>query len=315
MSLPDGYITRPATMDDLDAVHSLFLACSLAEHGSPDFSRAELLSWWRDEGFDLTTDSLLVFAPVGSLAGFADISADPSGGLNFSGRVHPEHAGRGVGGFLVAWAEERVEAVLAASADMGSVALHQWVSVRNLGARDLLLARDYQPVRRFWRMHIELDEPQEPPILPHEVTIRTLRLGQDEEATHEAVQDAFHDHWRHPYLSFDRWARREIEREDFDPSLWFLAVEGDEIVGVAHCRTDGDMGWIDELGVRPAWRRRGIARALLHTVFGAFYGRDVRSVGLGVDAQSETGARKLYERAGMRVYREWDIYEKSLSRS
>lgn len=314
MSLPAGYTTRPATLDDLDAIHALFLACSLAEHGSPDFSREELQSWWRDEGFDFASDSLLIFDPTGALVGYADISADPGGGLNFNGRVHPKTTGRGIGGFLVDWAEERAEAVLTSTPGTNGVALHQWFPVSNPAARKLLRDAGFHLVRRFWRMHIELDTAPEPAVLPHGVAIRSFVPGQDEVATHEAVQDAFHDHWRHPYLPFERWARREIERVDFDPSLWFLAMESGDIIGVAHCRLDGEMGWIDELGVRPAWRRRGIARALLQTVFDAFYRRGVRCIGLGVDAQSETGAPHLYERAGMRMYREWDIYEKTVSR-
>ena len=311
MSLPAGYTTRPATMADLDAIYDLYLACSLAEHGSPDFSRAELLSWWRDEDFDLPTDSWIVLSSAGVVAGYADVSHDPSGGLNFGGRVHPDHTGRGIGGSLVAWAERRAATLVASMPAETGVTLHQWVPVANGPARELLRSAGFAPARRFWRMRIDMEEPPTAPAWPSGVAPRAFVRGQDEAATHQAVQDAFYDHWRHDFVPLDRWVRREIEREDFDASLWFLATEGDEIVGVAHCRMDGEMGWIDELGVRPEWRRRGVARALLQTIFTAFYNRGVHSVGLGVDAQSETGAPQLYEEAGMRMYRQWDIYEKA----
>lgn len=315
MSLPDGYTVRPSSLDDLDAVHRLFLACSLAEHGSPDFSREELLSWWRDEGFELANNSLVVLTPDEIVAGYTDVSREPTGRLAFNGRVQPPHTGLGIGGFLVAWADDRARTMIATAPVPGGAALQQWVPVANAAARALLTSHGFRPVRRFWRMRIELNAPPEPPAWPQGITMRTFVPGADEAATHEAVQDAFHDHWRRPYLPLDRWVRREVEREDFDPSLWFLAMEGDEIAGVAHGRMDGAMGWIDELGVRPAWRRRGVARALLQTVFATFYQRGVHAVGLGVDAQSETGAPRLYEKAGMRLYREWAIYEKTLGPS
>jgi mycothiol synthase len=52
--------------------------------------------------------------------------------------------------------------------------------------------------------------------------------------------------------------------------------------------------------------------ALLLHAFGEFYRRGVRTVGLGVDAQSLTGATRLYERAGMSVIAQFERYEKEL---
>ena len=312
MSLPASYTARPVEMDDLDAIYHLFLACSIVEHGSLDFSRQELLSWWQDEGFDLATNSQAIFTSDGSIVGYVDVSHDPDGHLGFTGRTRPDHSGRGIGGYLVIWAQQRAEAFVASTLDHADATLSQWVPVVNSAARELLYSVGYQPVRRFWRMRIDLREPPEPPAWPHGVASRAFVPGRDETATHQAVQDAFHDHWRHEFVPFDRWMRREIQREDFDPSLWFLAAEGEEIVGAAHCRMNGEMGWVDELGVRPRWRRQGIARALLRAVFAEFYQRGVRAVGLGVDAESATGAPQLYTRAGMRMYREWDIFEKPL---
>ena len=54
------------------------------------------------------------------------------------------------------------------------------------------------------------------------------------------------------------------------------------------------------------------ALALLHHSFGELYRRGKRKVGLEVDAQSLTGATRLYEKAGMRVDRQYDVYEKEL---
>jgi ribosomal protein S18 acetylase RimI-like enzyme len=107
-----------------------------------------------------------------------------------------------------------------------------------------------------------------------------------------------------------------VNAERFDPSLWFLACEGRsaEIAGVALNVYDSstNSGWIDHLGVRAAWRKRGIAKALLLHTFGEFYRRDVRCIKLSVDSQSMTNAPRLYESVGMHTIQQYHIYKKDL---
>jgi ribosomal protein S18 acetylase RimI-like enzyme len=107
-----------------------------------------------------------------------------------------------------------------------------------------------------------------------------------------------------------------IENPDFDPSLWFLAMDGDTIAGISLCypkvTEDPEKAWVAELGVRRAWRRHGLALALLQHSFGEFYRSGKRRGGLAVDSQNLTGATRLYERAGMRVIRQFDRYEKEI---
>ena len=94
-----------------------------------------------------------------------------------------------------------------------------------------------------------------------------------------------------------------------DPALTFIAFESDEVAGVAVNRYR-DIAWVGQLAVRRPWRKRGLGLALLLQAFNEFYQRGDRAVGLGVDAQSLTGATRLYEKAGMRVTRQYDTYEK-----
>ena len=106
--------------------------------------------------------------------------------------------------------------------------------------------------------------------------------------------------------------------EGLDLSLWFVAEDDGEVAGIALCKPfDGEegLGWVRVLGVRRSWRRQGLGRALLLHLFGEFHRRGFHGVGLGVDAESLTGAHRLYESAGMRVYRRYDVYEKALSGS
>ena len=66
------------------------------------------------------------------------------------------------------------------------------------------------------------------------------------------------------------------------------------------------------LGVRRAWRRQGLGEALLLHAFAEFRRRDITRGTLGVDASSATGATRLYERAGMSVYRDTIFLERQV---
>jgi ribosomal protein S18 acetylase RimI-like enzyme len=125
------------------------------------------------------------------------------------------------------------------------------------------------------------------------------------------VEDAFKDLWGRPRNPFERFVR-ETEKENFDPSLWFLAVEGDEIAGLTLCKTLAGEGWVDVVGVRRPWRNRGLGLALLRHAFTEYHRRGTHRVSLSVDAESITGAPRLYGRAGMRVRESYIILLKEL---
>src|SRR5206468_3790460 len=83
----------------------------------------------------------------------------------------------------------------------------------------------------------------------------------DTRRLHEALTEAFADHWGHAFPAFEQWRHLSIEGPDFDPELWFVAIDGKEIVGAVCGRRwpgrDVGTGVVEELAVRRAWRRRG----------------------------------------------------------
>ncbi|MGE5251406.1 MAG: GNAT family N-acetyltransferase, partial [Bacteroidota bacterium] len=98
--------------------------------------------------------------------------------------------------------------------------------------------------------------------------------------------------------------------EEFDPSLWHIAWDGDQVAGYSLCRFRSGIGWVGTLGVRRPWRKRGLGMALLQHSFGEFHRRGMKTVSLGVDAANPTGARRLYQKAGMQIAAQYVIYEK-----
>jgi mycothiol synthase len=316
--LGDNWIIHPPVMADLDAVVDLINTCARADIGTDNITPARLRTLWTDERFQLATDAWIVATRDGRLAGYADFGdEEPPETYQMSGYVHPDYGGRGIGTHLLGLIEQRArQAMIDAPPDL-RIALQNGIYATNAGAHELLEHEGYALVRRWYKMLIQMDAPPPAPKVPEGITIRTFRLGEEDRAMHAAYEEAMADEWEHPPLSYERWRHYNIDAEpNFDPTLWFLATDGDQIAGLALCRWERpgepDQGHVRDIGVRPAWRRRGIGLALLRYTFGEFYRRGKRRVGLGVDATSLTGADRLYRKAGMHVLLETLIYEKEL---
>jgi GNAT superfamily N-acetyltransferase len=180
---------------------------------------------------------------------------------------------------------------------------------------EALATRGYTHSRQSFRMEVDLAHPLPQPIWPDGISMRTIRQG-EERAVFEAHQESFRDTWEPIEDTYEEWTHWHLAPERFDPDLWFLAMSGDEICGLALCHphpTVPELGWVGILGVRRPWRRRGIARALLLHAFSVLRERGLERAGLGVDSESPTGAHTLYEDAGMRVTQLFEIYEKELT--
>ncbi len=311
-TFPKELTVRAPTMGDMESVAELIDICSIAEHGEPDFTLEDLRVDWQNPELNLETDTWVVVTPGERIVGYAVMFNRENVRLHVIAYVHPEYCGRGIGTYLARTGEARARQQVSEAPPGVCVSLFNSISNGNDAARALLEGEGYSVTRHFWRMQIDMDEAPAATEWPDGITVRTFIPGQDDYATFEAMQEAFQDHWGHIPWRFETWRQVMIEREDFDPSLWFLATDGDEIAGGSLCFSYSYEGWVDELGVRRPWRRRGLGLALLRHSFREFYRREQLRVALGVDSQNTTGATKLYQRAGMRIVRQYDSYQKKL---
>jgi GNAT superfamily N-acetyltransferase len=175
--------------------------------------------------------------------------------------------------------------------------------------------RRFRLIRHSHRMEIDLGVPTPEPEWPEGVETRTFRPG-DERVFYETERETFADTWEPIEETFEEWEHWMLQPPAFVPDLWFLALAGDEPAGFALCHPhsgNDELGWVRILGVRRPWRRRGLGRALLLHAFSELRQRGFRLAGLGVDAESLTGANRLYEQVGMRVSARFDIYEKTVA--
>jgi mycothiol synthase len=290
---------RVATPADARAIAELVAAHDSAHHAVSDgFSEQDVLDWWKriDEG-----DAVVVMDEDGRLVGTGAVRRRGDNYLadNFT---HPDFRGRGVGSYLVDWSERR-------AAEAGAAALRVAVAAPDAAAKALLEARGFGYIRSFYRMSIDLEEPPPSPRWPEGFTVTTMQPG-EERVVHEVVSEAFLDHWDYQARPFDEW----LPLAHIEPALCFLVRDEEgATVAVEWCNEERfGSAWVDVLGVRRAWRRLGLGEALLQLAFGELYGRGRGRIGLGVDAANPTGATRLYERVGMSVAAQEDVYEKPL---
>lgn len=295
---------RPAGREDFAAVAELFGAADEAASGRPSRIDADAVDGWLQTiAFGTNTwlfeeDAQLVAAGFAQLHGTRGTAA---------GVVHPSARGRGLGTRLVELAEARMT-------EEGAARVHAWTVAGDSAADDLLRRRGYREVRRFWEMTIELGaDPPRAPRLPEGFLIEPFS-SELARAFHAALEEAFAGHWEYQPASFEQWWERQVAKPDHDPTLWFLVRTREGVV--AATRNDPERsggGWIGALGVCPAWRGRGLAKALLLHSFREFHRRGERRVGLGVDSENATGATKLYESVGMSIDTEQVVWEKVLA--
>ena len=322
--LPDGFTGRVATTDDAERVADLWNDRSEATRGERPSTPERVLKTWGHPKFDLTTDSLLVFASDGALIGYAHVRdvKDPPVDVFAGYSVHPHHDGSDwLWDALFAWTDKEARRVIRKAPPDARIALVAGASDEDVIGQRELERHGFEHSRTFHRMTTDFEGPAEPAVLPDGVAIRTFVPGDDDEALVAAYREAFADHYGILVQSFEvelAERRRLMQEDDFDPSLWFLAyaVEDGGIVGFCTCYAeapgDPSRGLIDELGVRPAWRRRGIGRALLLHAFGELANREVQGAVLNVDTENKSGAPALYESVGMRSIRANHTYVKEL---
>jgi ribosomal protein S18 acetylase RimI-like enzyme len=303
-------VVRP-TLERLDETLALLRAADIAVYGDSDWTVEDLREEW--EGLDLARDAWLVEVD-GRLAGVAQLVERKGGRFFGDGYVHPELTGRGVGDRVLRLLEERVLEFRESWPGGERIVLEAAHLVGDDRAPRLFSERGFERVRSFFRMVIDVRPERPRPEWPVGAELRDLDPDRDGPALYDAELEAFADEWDYVPLGYEEWRERVFGRARFDPSLVPVVWAGDEVVAFSrnYPKRNGDWGWIGTLGVRPAWRRRGLGLALLRESFRRFHGTGETTVALGVDTQNPTGATRLYERAGMRVLWQADVWQKEL---
>jgi mycothiol synthase len=299
-------ILRPPTLDDLPALAEFFHL--LEQAGGRGESEADISDLLANPMFDIESDFRIALDD-GTVVGWCDVWDQNKQHERLFLDVRANGEQPEVYGALLDWG-------LARAAELAGVnaVCRAWGDSSDEIFADEMKKRDFRLIRHFFRMEIDLDQEPDRPVWPDGIAVRTFREGETR-AVYDASCDAFADHWDFVPIAFEEWEQFSVKSSTFDPTLWFIAEDGDEIAGFSLCRPERrpGVGHVGILGVRPPWRRRGLGLALLLHSFRELRARGRAQADLGVDAENTTGAVGLYERAGMKVARRSDSYEKALA--
>jgi ribosomal protein S18 acetylase RimI-like enzyme len=280
--------------DDAEQVAALFLS---AFGESRRLDPEEVRSWLRNG--ELDADWFRVLEIGGRVVGYGDILVEPD-------VVQLDVAAPGHWETFFDWAEGEARSRGVPRARAYFEAGHE--------LEQIVRSRGYRYFRSSFTMEIAFDAPSTVTV-PEGIELRPYR-DEDGVTLRAALNEAFaadpvwHDVTESNFREFYLGAR------GYDPALWLLAWDGTDlagfVLGYPERVGDKDLGWIGTLGVRAAWRRRGLGGALLRSAFNALYERGLRRVGLGVDAENATGALRVYEGAGMHRVGQNDNWELDL---
>ena len=281
--LPEGFTARPGRMEDLTSAVDMFNRCSMEMIGVEEFNGPEIEIEWKSPGLNQQTDQLVILAPGGELVGFIEVWTDHDVPVHpwVWGRVDPDHKGLGIGTYLLEWAEERSRQVLDTVPKSARVSFRCGAFDKFAPSNDLLTGYGMEMIRHNFRMVIHMENAPPEPVWPEGIMLRAYDHPNEafSRAIFKADDEAFQDHFGYVEGDLDKEYERYMyfftQDESFDPDLWFIAMDRDEVAGISLCRKwaygDKDMGWVSSLAVRRPWRKRGIGLALLHRSFGVFW--------------------------------------------
>jgi mycothiol synthase len=296
------YSVRPAALTDIEEVYALIAKQNTLDYGSASKTIDDLRRSW--QSLNLEDDTCMAYAD-GKLAGYAELLDNDSPFIYLQDRNNSDLAFQ-----LLTILEKK-----AAHRKKDRVNLFTRISEKNKTLLQLFASNGYKSNLSFLIMEFVMEHSPSHPQWIDGISVRPFIRNQDEQATYRADEEASEDKGYHEPLSYEGWVKRmRMDQESFDPDLWFLACQDSEIVGVALnlYHKESNTGWVDHLGVRRAWRKRGIGKALLLHSFGELYKRGICRIKLSVDSKSLTNAPRLYESVGMKTVQQYHIYRKEI---
>jgi ribosomal protein S18 acetylase RimI-like enzyme len=322
------YAWRAAELADLPAIQELLEVTSAAA-GNPSVpTLADLKREWDDAFSNPATDSQVVLDEDGQIVAYARMFANPEPEEEircfFDDEVPPDHEAE-LHHPVLDWLETRGRAKVA---EIVAATGHTGRKVLRLGAPDYqterltrYAQRGFTPIRYFFRMRRDLSQPIPDRPLPDGLRFTTYAESPELDGKlMDAFNESFRDHWSFEAISANDWQQFMIGRTTFRPDLTYIVLDGAEVAAFSLNRVDPEeaerqgytAGWIGTLGTRRAWRKRGLASALLVKSMRSYQAEGLQYAVLGVDAHNPTGALGLYEGLGFESYKKFVAMEKEV---
>jgi mycothiol synthase len=292
---------RAPVLDDLPAVLAVLTARDAVDSGVRVHGLEDLRDEWEGTELELERDARVAESDGGEIVAYAAVRRHGTLAV-----VAPDHEGRGIGGRLLEWAERRER-------EHRHPLHRQWVSAGNDSARRLLTGAGYAKARSYWRLGRPLEGIGSPPAVPAGLVLRPVDVERDAAPLHALDAASFGGAPDYKPESLELFREEHLEAHDFDAGLSLVAERESRIVGLLLSRrmVEEAVGFVTLLAVAPERQRQGIGTALLQTAFEGYARAGLRQAQLMV-ASDNPRAIRIYERAGMTVQLQFDIYERSI---
>jgi ribosomal protein S18 acetylase RimI-like enzyme len=151
--------------------------------------------------------------------------------------------------------------------------------------------------------------------LPTGLTLRPFQLDQPGAARqiYEAYKDAWRSLWGETLATdadYATFLADNMRTPLFDPTLWQIAWDGEQVAGVVIAVLDRGVGKVREVAVRKRWQRQGVGASLLTGAMRVLGERGASHLQLFTDAANPVGAKTLYQRLGFRDTQQFEFYRK-----
>jgi len=230
------------------------------------------------------------------------------------GFLLPEFRRRGIGRAMLRYNQVRLRMIATEHPNHHPRYFESFAAESEKSATALLISEGYLAVRHNFEMvRPDLEDIPDAP-MPLGLEVRPVQMDHLQ-AIRDASVEAFRDHW-----GFNQEEEPTVEQmvgdRNFDPSLWRVAWDGDQVAGMVLSYIDHRQnaeynrlrGWTENISVRRPWRKRGLARSLIAQSLRAVKERGMTEAALGVDTENLTGALRLYEGLGFRPVKRFSIY-------
>ena len=228
---------------------------------------------------------------------------------------------RGIGAAMLRHQEQRCREIAQENGHTGDEekVFQGWADEQEVGKIALLVKAGYHAIRVFFEMTRPIETPIPRTSLPKGLEVRPVAKSEYRKIF-DAENLAFQDHWGHIPLTekdFENWQQEPT----FDPALWKVAWDGEEIAGMVLNFINQDenheyerkRGYTEDISVQRPWRQRGVAKALIAQSIAMFRDMGMTHTALGVDAENPTGALRLYESMGYRTAKRSAVYRKDMN--
>lgn len=264
-----------------------------------------------EQGFDPGQD-LRVAEAGGRVVGYAGVRwwSESDGTRLFLtlGWVEPLWRNRGIGTELLHWAEGRCRKLARANPGPGPAFYGANASDTERDAARLLTNEGYRIFFTVLEMALEDWADLPDPTLPQGFHTRTVTTD-DLPELFEAMNSSYADHPFSDVVHYETWATKQT-----DLSTWHVAwdsVSG-RIAGQVQTLVRDGRTEVEEVSVRAAYRRRGLARALIAQGLLALREQGAELPRLRTLLENPQQAWRVYQSVGFRVVKRFPRYRKEL---